>query len=494
MLSQKHIPQLRQQPTAHLAQTMSLLELTSGELKQKIESDLASNPALELLDIRHCPHCQRPLATSGACPVCASSIKDNQSEPIIFVSPTTDFQYSRSNNSENSDSQEEWIAETPSLPTYVFRQIAPELDPDDRPIAAFILTSLDEDGLLRVPLYEIALYHHVPISRVEGVLELIQHADPVGVGSPTPQAALLVQLDVLSESRPVPELAYKAVEDGFQILSRRSYELLGRFLDIPISVAEELSNFISTNLNPYPARAHWGENNQKSPAPQVYQQADIIISASKETTDTPFIVEIVSPYSGCLRVNPLFKEALNQAPVDKTDEWREDYEHANLLVKCLQQRNNTIIRLVEKLVTHQRQFILEGEAKLIPMTRAQLAKELNLHESTVSRAVSNKAVQLPNQRIIPLSRMFERSLNVRTVMQEIIKSEEHPLSDMEIVSRLGARGYHVARRTVAKYRSLEGILPGRLRNSNKKTSKHLNKVSQSRMADHSGAKLTAPRT
>lgn len=471
MLLQRQSPLLRQQPTAHLAQTMSLLELTSGELKQKIEADLASNPALELIDVRRCPHCHRPQIASGACPVCSSRLKDSQSEPIIFISPTSDFSFSRNFDSDRNDAQDEWIAEVQNLPTYVFRQIAPELDPGDRPIAAFILTSLDDDGLLRVPLHEIALYHHVPISRVEEVLRSVQRSDPIGVGSQTPQSAMLVQLEVLAESRPVPGLCYKAVQEGFNILTRKSPELLGRFLGISSAEAQALFDFIIQNLNPFPARAHWGENNQKAPTPPVYQHADIIISASKDTPDTQLVVEIVSPYSGCLRVNPLFKEALHQAPEDKTDEWREDYERANLLVKCLQQRNHTIVRLVEKLVFHQRQFILEGEAKLIPMTRAQLAKELELHESTISRAVSNKAVQLPDQRIIPMSRMFERSLNVRTIMQEIIKNEEHPLSDAEIVTRLGTRGYHVARRTVAKYRSLEGILPGRLRNSKKKKSR-----------------------
>lgn len=471
MLLQKQSPLVRQQPTAHLAQTMSLLELTSGELKQKIEADLASNPALELVDTGRCPICRRPLSGTGPCPLCSSRHEETQSEAIIFISPTSDFSFSRNYDTEGNEGQDEWIAETQSLPTYVFRQIAPELDPEDRPIAAFILTSIDDDGLLRVPLHEIALYHHVPVSRVEEVLEIVQHADPVGVGSPSPQAALLVQLDVLSESREVPDIAYRAVRDGFNVLTRRSSELLGRFLGIPSAQAEELSEFIITNLNPFPGRAHWGDNNHKSATPPVYQQADVIITTQKDSPDSPLVVEIISPYSGCLRVNPLFKEALHQAPEEKTDEWREDFERANLLVKCLQQRNHTIVRLVQKLVIHQRRFILEGEAKLVPMTRAQLAKELELHESTISRAVANKAVQLPNQRIIPMSRMFERSLNVRTIMQEIIKSEDHPLSDAEIVSRLDARGYHVARRTVAKYRSLEGILPGRLRNSRRKDSR-----------------------
>lgn len=100
-----------------------------------------------------------------------------------------------------------------------------------------------------------------------------------------------------------------------------------------------------------------------------------------------------------------------------------------------------------------------------PLTRAQIAHELEVHESTISRAVANKAVQMPNGRIIPLSNFFDRSLNVRTVMRELISEETLPLSDAELAGMLADRGYNVARRTVAKYRSMEGILPANLRHT-----------------------------
>jgi len=114
-------------------------------------------------------------------------------------------------------------------------------------------------------------------------------------------------------------------------------------------------------------------------------------------------------------------------------------------------------------VSLQRDFILHGEKYLKPVTRAFISKELEVHESTISRAVANKAVQLPNKKIIPLSSFFDRSLNVRTVLKEIIEQEKDPLSDSELVELLSERGFDVARRTVAKYRSIEGILPAHLR-------------------------------
>jgi len=97
------------------------------------------------------------------------------------------------------------------------------------------------------------------------------------------------------------------------------------------------------------------------------------------------------------------------------------------------------------------------------MTRAKIAEELGVHESTVSRAVAHKAVAFPNGRIVPLLRFFDRSLSVRDVVKEIVSAEKRPLTDDEIVAELGRRGIAIARRTVAKYRAVEGILPARLR-------------------------------
>ena len=169
------------------------------------------------------------------------------------------------------------------------------------------------------------------------------------------------------------------------------------------------------------------------------------------------------PIGGYLRVNPLYRQAIRQSEGDTQDGLRNDLDRASLFVKCLQQRNHTIRRMMQRLVTIQKDFIQYGEKELIPFTRAQMSLELEVHESTISRAVANKVIQLPNGRIVPLSIFFDRSLNVRTVLKEIISNEAHPLSDSELVELLSKQGYKVARRTVAKYRAMEGILPAHLR-------------------------------
>jgi RNA polymerase sigma-54 factor len=352
------------------------------------------------------------------------------------------------------------------LPTYVLRQIAPELKLEDRKIAAFVLSNLDDDGLLDIQPIEIARYFHVPITRIEQVINQIQRADPIGVGSPSPQDALLVQLEILAENQPVPSHSAQAIQEGMSQLSRHQYPELARKLGIAVHQVQLIAKFISDNLNPFPGRAYWGDiRDGQSEAPPVYTYPDAIISPVDENPDASLVVEVFSPFAGILRVNPMFRKATKQIADENADQWKSDLGRAELLVKCLQQRTTTIVRLMRRLAVLQRNFIMQGDRFLHPLTRASLAEELGVHESTISRAVSNKAVQMPNGHIIPLAKFFDRSLQVRTALKQIIEEETTPLSDNEISGLLNEQGFSVARRTVAKYRAMEGILPSHLRQS-----------------------------
>jgi RNA polymerase sigma-54 factor len=468
MLHQRQVPMTRPITTAHLAQTMSLLELTTLELRQKVESELALNPALELIHEFRCPTCQRTLRFNGPCPQCSHPQFSSPEQPIVFLSSRQDFYKPNTSTTtgedfpgDNDPPQKEDLAE------HVLRQIGPELPIEDRSLAIHILTSLDDDGFLTVSLAEIAQYHHVPRSRVERIIHQIQFAEPLGVGSSSPQEALLVQLEVLKETHLAPPYVAEAIRAGLDMLSPHRSVELGRLIGISTAQARFVVRFIADNLNPFPARAYWGEATRTSssadPDRNVYHYPDIIISRASEAEDTALVVEIAMPFCGTLRVNPLFREAIQQAPLEKADLWQADLEKATLLVKCIQQRNHTIVRLMQRLVVLQREFILKGETHLHPLTRAEMADELEVHESTMSRAVSDKAVQMPNQHIIPLSMFFDRSLHVRSVLKIIIEQETNPLSDAQLANILGGQGYPVARRTVAKYRAMEGILPAHLR-------------------------------
>lgn len=458
---------IRPLTTAHLAQTMTLLNMNALELSQKIEHELAQNPALELIEERHCPTCKRRLTDPGPCPICSRPRGTEPDEPIVFVSSRDDFfqgygQPRRANNS--NDLPDDNYSAADDLPTYVMRQIATEIAREDREVAAHILTSLDEDGLLTISVFEISRHYHIPSQRVEGLLNIIRRADPVGVGSISVQQALLTQLEVLSETQSVPELAKLAIQEGLNYLSRRQHAELAKLLKVPVPVAEAIAQFIGANLNPYPARSHWGDIRQGSDStPQVYHHPDILLRPLDSRPNCPLVIEIISPIPGALRINPLFRQVLQEAPEDKLEKWKEDLEQANLLIKCIQQRNNTIQRMMLFLAHLQRNFILKGDQYLHPITRAQVADELGVHESTISRAVSGKTAQLPNGRIIPLELFFDRSLHIRAIIRQIIKHEKETLTDTQIAAQLADAGHCIARRTVAKYRSMEGILPAHLR-------------------------------
>lgn len=456
--------------SAHIAQTMTLLYMTSTELLQTIDVELSKNPALELINERRCPMCGRKLPSQGPCSICSQPKTMDPNETIVFVSPRDDFYtYNGSGTSYNHDIPEDpFSSVTLNLPTYVLQQVAPELALDEREIAAMILTNLNEDGFLDIEVREICRFYHTNPSKVETVLKKIQRCDPLGVSARNIKEALLAQVEFLSESTSVPEFVRRAITDEFDLLSKQQFSELAKKLGTTVQKVKLVSHYISDNLNPYPARANWGTFRQPNDnTPDVFHQPDVLIYYLNNKPGNPLVIEIITPSRGTLRLNPQFKKALKEQPGEHQEEWKNDIDKASLLIKCIQQRNNTMRQLMERLVAIQKPFIIHGDTQLESLTRAQIADELDVHESTISRAVANKTVQLPNKKIIPMSLFFDRSLAVRAIMRNIIESEKHAMNDTEIQNRLELKGISVARRTVAKYRAMEGILPAHLRRNEK---------------------------
>lgn len=380
---------------------------------------------------------------------------------MVFISPREAIRRPRAQPlPEGLEGQEPVAPE--SLADHVLQQLA--LQSADRPLAAYILSSLNEEGFLPDPPAYIARATRSSLEQVERVIELISHADPPGLATAGPKAALLAQLDLMPQGDSRAALSRRLLLEAFRELAQREFQQIAQMLEVSVSEVRRAMAYIQDNLTPYPARAYWGSGRgPKVGDPNVYHTPDIQITQRSPDPHDQLVVEIFSAFSGLLRVNPEFRAALSDSSEEHNEAWARHLERAALFVKCLQQRNNTMRRLMQILVAQQRDFILNGDRHLTPMTRARLAEQIGVHESTVSRAVANKGIALPDGRIIPLARFFDRSLSVRDRIKEIVSHERKPLTDEQIASILERQGVNIARRTVAKYRAIEGILPARLR-------------------------------
>ncbi|MBL8058668.1 MAG: hypothetical protein JNK29_18335 [Anaerolineales bacterium] len=461
MLHHQIDPELRHQATAHLAQTMALLQMPTAELEASLQQELNANPALELVEELRCPGCGRRLARLP-CPTCAAPRADEA--PVVFLSPRQPGSGGLGDRDPDERPDEFEVRMRERLDEHILRQIAPALAVADRPIAAYLLARLDEDGLLPEAPAEAAAFLHVPLSAVQRVLGLIQRADPPGVGAGSPAESLLIQLDTLAESTPerLVALSRRLIIEHFEALARREYARIARSLQVPLARVTQAARFVQRNLTPYPARAFWGDGRLPETNEAVYREPDIIITQPRRGAG--LMVEVLTPLAGWLRVNPAFKSALAECDTgEERERWQQAVERATLMTKCLQQRNATLQRLMGIIAVEQRGFIVGHDGDLRALTRARLAHTLGVHESTISRAVAGKAVALPNGRIVPMAKFFDRSLSVRDRVRVIVEGEPRPLTDDEIAARLAEDGVHIARRTVAKYRTMLGILPAHLR-------------------------------
>jgi RNA polymerase sigma-54 factor len=465
----EHIQQPSQQQqvniSAKLIASIKILQLSAEELEQSIAQEALENPAFEMEELGQCQRCGAQMK-DGLCPTCGGMVGHPQSDG---AREWDDFNDPGLVGSEEDDFDPlARVQDAASLEEVLLWQMQALIEPEDLPIAEYLIGSLDSHGYILTSVEEVARILRVDVERVQRVLGLLQMQEPVGVGARDLRECLLIQLRWFREQGKPHPLAEDLVANYLTRLGEHRFMEIAREIHVPSSHVRQAWHFIRTNLNPYPAHAHDSSatNFSGGRVHTTLVRPDVVI----RRTENGFEAEVVENKKYLFRVNPTYRRLIST--LDPSQSSEEDRQHirqytsrAQFFIDCIHQRWETLKKISDALVEYQYEFLEKGVRYLRPLTRGELAERVDLHESTISRATANKFVLLPEGRTIPFDDFFDASLRAKDTLRELIESEDrrHPLSDEELAVLLADRGMNVARRTVAKYRESMHILPSRLR-------------------------------
>jgi RNA polymerase sigma-54 factor len=333
-----------------------------------------------------------------------------------------------------------------------------QLDREGENIGALIIGNIDKDGYLRATAEEIAAELKVDPVRVEEVLALVQTFDPPGVAARDLKECLQLQLKILGNQDPV---VLAIVADHLPNLGNKNYQAIARDLKVTPERIFTASQIIS-QLEPKPGRSFDSEDAD-------YINPDVHV----EKVGDDYIIRLNDDGLPKLRVNAYYLEALRNR--DKLPDTVKSYiqkhlDNALWFIRSIHQRQKTLYKVTESIVRFQRDFLDHGLSHLKPLTLRQVAEDVQMHESTISRVTTSKYVYTP-QGVFDLKFFFNSGINlslgdqiasesVKEKIRQIVQSEnpENPLSDQEIAEMLRQQDILIARRTVAKYREMLGVL------------------------------------
>ena len=463
--------QLVMTPQMQLA--IKLLHLTRLELIEAIHEEIEENPALEE---RLEGEADEDGRTEGDNDQIGQDLTDppdataKEGAPDDFDWESDISEYNSERNSapyeerDNSQAFENIIPAQTDLYSHLMWQLGVnDLDEDQKEIGVHIIHNLNEDGFLEISPEEISLITGHTLEEVHATLSLIQQFDPVGVATRDTRESLLIQIRFHDLGGTVAE---KIILDHLGDLENRKYDYIAKQLSVPINEIFTALSVIQ-GLEPRPGRIYSNERT-------VYITPDIYVI---KTSDR---YEIVQNENGLpkLRISSYYKDILrngNLASKDAKTYIQEKLRSAAWLIKSIHQRQRTIYRVTESIVRFQKNFLDNGITQLKPLVLRDVAEDIEMHESTVSRVTKNKYVHTP-QGLFELKYFFNSSIDrldgdavasesVKEQIRMNIKTESmsKPYSDQEIVGNLKKLNIKIARRTVAKYREAMGILPSRKR-------------------------------
>jgi RNA polymerase sigma-54 factor len=436
-----------------------VLAMSSAQLQETIAQELDENPALEMVEEATCPTCGALLRG----PVCL------ECGPRPAQHADADLPPSAGSMASLDDAADDPIAraEAPfTLEEHLTWNLRTVLPPALHPVAAWVAGAIDDDGFLTATDAQIAEATGSTVSDAARVRKALRGMEPIGIGARDATECLLIQIAYLREQGDVevPKIAERLVHDHLAALGARHIREIARALGVSVEDVEAAAEFVRSHLHPYPASAFVAATSGDAPRPIL--RPDVLI----REVDGELIAEVVESRSFTLRLAASYAEA---SAALRSGTWSEaEKEHvrahvgrARFFIDAVRRRRATLQRITNSLLERQREYLLHGVRHLVPLTRAEVAAEIGVHESTVSRATAEKYVMLPSGEVVPFDHFFTASLSVKDRIREMIAHEDspHPRSDQEIADALMAEGIVLARRTVAKYREELQILPARLR-------------------------------
>ena len=447
---------LQQTLSPQMQQSLNLLQAPLMELRQLVAAELLTNPVLEE-EMRQTPPEKAESRTDEG-----GGLSDEWNEYFAQRATAEPWTAEASERRQHFfDSQTKPL----TLQQHLLEQVGrSDLKAGDQGIAMVITGNVDDRGYLRATDEEIAEQAGCTPKRAEKVVEMVQTLDPPGVGARNLSECLLLQL---RRSGREYSLESRVARHYLEDLARRKLPEIARELRVSVTEVQRAAESIA-RLEPRPGRPFSAEEEQTI-------LPDVIV----EKDGADYVVSLNSDEVPALRVGDGYKDMLSQPGSNREvrDYLRDKIRGGRFFIKCIQQRQQTLLNIAREIVERQREFFDHGPAHLRPMTMSTVSQAAGVHETTVSRAVSGKYMTTPRG-LFELKYFFTSGYttaegelvsneSVRLAIAEIVRGEEtkKPLSDQDIVARLTERGLPIARRTVAKYREQLGLPPSHLRKS-----------------------------
>lgn len=427
--------------TPELRQAIQLLQFNSLELNEYLVKVVEENPMLELDN----PNSE------------VENIDDLVSEKEIdwkeYVEKYDDISYRPEiDKNQKEYNYESFISYTPTLREYLMSQLnLTKLSETEFSIGEYIIQNIDENGYLNISLDEISNHLSVSISKVEAVLEIIQTFEPLGVGARDLKECLLIQIREETEIEPIVR---EIIQNHLDDIGHNRMLKIAKERNLELSDVQKACDYIKT-LEPKPGRSFSGN----------YDNVKYIVpDASIQEVDGEFVIILNDIMAPRLSINNFYRNLIKDCKEEGASEFLvEKLNSAMWIIRSIEQRRDTIYKVIESILKFQGEFFRKGHKALVPLTLKDVAEDIDMHESTVSRTTNGKYIQTP-MGIFELKYFFSTgisgsdrdisSTSIKLVIKEIIDNEDakKPFSDQQIVDTLKKKGIKISRRTVAKYR------------------------------------------